>query len=163
MILVVMGVTGSGKTTVGTLLAGALQCDFLDADSLHPAASVDRMQRGIPLSDADRGPWLAAVHARMLHAVGSGRTLVVACSALTRASRRVLSDGVPIRWIYLTGPEALIRARLDRRVGHFATAQLLASQLDALEEPGDAIVADISQPPDAIVHDILAALRPARR
>ena len=162
MIVVVMGVAGSGKTTVGTRLAEALPCDFLDADSLHSAASVDRMQRGIPLTDDDRGRWLEAIHARMLDAVREGRRLVVACSALTRAHRRVLGDGVPITWVYLKGSEEVIRARLERRAGHFAKADLLASQLDTLEEPADAIVADISRPLDAIVHDILGAL-PARR
>ena len=158
-----MGVAGSGKTTIGTRLAGALQCAFLDADSLHSAQSVDRMRRGIPLTDADRTPWLVAIHARMLDALRSGRPLVVACSALTWAARRVLAADVPITWVYLKGSEDLIRARLARREGHFARAELLTSQLEALEEPADAIVADISRHPDAIVHDILAALRLASR
>ena len=159
MILVVMGVAGSGKSTVGTLLADALGCSFLDGDSLHSPASVERMRLGVPLSDDERAPWLGAIRARMVEASVRGEPLVVACSALREVHRRYLSDGLPVTWVHLDGPEHLIRERLRRRTGHFFKADLLPSQLDALEVPADAIVADIALPPERIVEEILSKLR----
>ena len=159
MVIVVMGVAGSGKTTIGAMLAEALGCRFLDGDSLHSDASLRKMARGIPLTDADRAPWLAAIHAQLAAAAERGEDLVTACSSLKRSYREVLSEGVAVTWVYLTGPTHLLRTRLQGRQGHLVTADLLPSQLDALEEPPDAIVADISQPPEAIVRDILAEVR----
>jgi 6-phosphogluconolactonase len=159
MIVVIMGVSGSGKTTIGTSLAEALSCPFLDADVLHPEANVEAMKDGRSLTDADRAPWLAAVHYRLLDAFHRGDNLVVACSALKHSYRRVLSRGVAIAWVYLKGDPRLIRRRLERRTTHFVKSDLLASQFHALEEPRDAIVVDVSPPPDAIVQDILAKLR----
>ena len=157
-IVVVMGVAGSGKTTVGTMLADAMHCAFLEGDSLHPAANVEEMSHGIPLTDADRAPWLAAIHARLLEAVTSGRSLVVGCSALKQSYRTVLANGIPITWVYLKGSAALIRSRLQHRTGHYMKADMLASQFEALEEPSDALVVDVSQTPSAIVEQILAEL-----
>jgi 6-phosphogluconolactonase len=133
MIVVVMGVSGSGKTTIGTLLAEALRCAFLDADSLHSDANVGALHEGRPLTDADRAPWLDAVHARLLDASHRGDSLVVACSALKESYRRVLSRGVSVTWVSLRG--------------------------DALDEPSETIVPDVSPPPAAIVQEILSALR----
>ena len=158
MIVVVMGVAGSGKTTIGTLLAESLGCEFLDADSLHTLASIDQMSRGVPLSDVERGPWLAAIRVRLVEAAGRGQSLIVACSALTQAYRDYLADGLLIDWVYLRGSENLIRARLERRAGHFAKAELLASQVETLEEPASAIVADITMPPHDVVREILSRL-----
>ena len=158
-IVVVMGVAGSGKTTVGTLLADAMHCAFLEGDSLHPAANVEKMRHGIPLTDSDRAPWLAAIHARMLDAFRRGESLVVGCSALKQSYRAVLADAIPTTWIYLKGSVALIRSRLQHRTGHYMKANMLASQFEALEEPADALVVDVSRPPAAIVEQILAALR----
>jgi gluconokinase len=158
-IVVVMGVAGSGKTTVGTMLADAMQCAFLDADSLHTAANVAEMSRGMPLTDADRAPWLAAIHARLLDSFSRGEPLVVACSALKQAYRMVLADGVPITWVYLKGPVALIQSRLQQRTGHYMQSAMLASQLDSLEEPSDALNVDISLPPATIVAQLMARLR----
>ncbi len=158
MIVVVIGVAGSGKTTIGTKLAGALRCPFLDGDSLHSAANVEKMSQGIPLTDADRAPWLSAIHARMLEVFSHGQSLVVGCSALKRSYRTVLGEGLSIMWVYLKGSPQLIRSRLVHRTNHFMKADLLASQFDVLEEPSDAIVVDISQPPDAIVEQIVAGL-----
>lgn len=158
MLIIVMGVAGSGKTTVAARLAEALRCPFLEGDALHSATSVEKMSRGIPLTDADRAPWLEAVHARLLEAFRRGQSLVVSCSALRRSSRTVLAEGIPVTWVYLTGPAELIRSRLQDRTGHYMGPEMLASQLEALEEPFEAIAADISQPPDAIVERILAAL-----
>ena len=163
MIVVVMGVAGSGKTTVGALLAEALSCPFLDGDSLHPGANVEKMTRGTPLTTTDRAPWLEAIHARLLDACSRGQSLVAACSALQQSSRTILARGVPISWVYLTGSLDLIRARLQQRTGHFMKEDMLASQVAALEEPSDAIVADISQSPRALVEQVLIALGRKRR
>ena len=159
MIVVVMGVAGSGKSTIGPLLAGAMGCPFIDGDDLHSAAAIDKMARGIPLTDADRAPWLAALHHRIAGAHERNHSLVVACSALSRRHRAILAGTVPVRWVHLQGSVSLLRSRLERRSGHFMKPEMLASQLDALEEPADAIVADISQPPAAIVEAVTAELK----
>ena len=158
MLVIVMGVAGSGKTTVGTMLAQAMHCPFLEGDSLHSAANVQKMAAGIPLTDADRRPWLAAIHRRLLDAFRCRERLVVSCSALTRASRAILAEGIPVKWVYLKGDPALIRSRLQQRTGHYMTADMLASQFAALEEPLGAIVADVSQSPGDIVRQVLAQL-----
>ena len=155
----VMGVSGSGKTTVGTRLADAMHCAYLEGDALHSPANVEKMSHGIPLTDADRAPWLAAIHARLLDSFRQGESLVVGCSALKRSYRSVLADGIPITWVYLKGSAALIRSRLQRRSGHYMKADMLASQFEALEEPSDALIVDVSQSPPAIVEQILAELR----
>jgi gluconokinase len=159
MIVVLMGVAGSGKSTIGPMLAAALGCPFLEGDSLHDPANVEKMSRGIPLTDADRQPWLAAIHARLRDAFTRGEDLVAACSALTQASRSVLGAGIPIAWVYLKGSPEVLQSRLEHRTGHYMKAGMLASQLEALEEPSDAIVADISQAPADIVQHILTELR----
>jgi len=158
MIVVVMGVAGSGKTTVATMLADAMRCPFLEGDSLHPASNVEKMSRGIPLTNADRAPSLAAIRPRLPDAFERQQSLVVACSALTQSSRTILAEGIPINWVYLKGDTTLIRSRLQHRPGHFMKAEMLASQLKALEEPTDAITADVSMPPSAIVDGVLAEL-----
>ena len=162
MIIVVMGVSGAGKTTVGSLLADALQCEYLDADALHSAENIAAMARGEPLDDSDRAPWLVAVHARISEAHGRGQTLVVGCSALRRSYRETLAEGVPVIWVYLRGAPELIRERLDRRAGHFADERILDSQLATLEEPRDAIVVDIALPPAAIVEQVLVRVSGSR-
>ena len=159
MIIVVMGVAGSGKTTVGTKLAAALHCAFLEGDDLHSQANVEKMSRGVPLTDADRAPWLDAIHGRMCDAFTAGQSLVVACSALERSYRARLAEGLPVTWVYLKGSADLIRSRLQHRTHHFMKANMLASQFEALEEPSDALIVDVSQSPAAIVEQILAELR----
>ncbi len=159
MIVVVMGVAGAGKTTVGRLLAQALGCPFLDGDALHPAANIEKMSAGIALSDADRAPWLAAVRARLEAAFERGENLVVACSALKQQYRDLLAAKVPVVWVYLKGTEELIRRRLQQRREHYMKAQMLPSQLAILEEPADAIVADVSASLREIAQEILRALR----
>lgn len=157
-IIVVMGVSGSGKTTIGGRLAEALDWPFLDADTLHSDANIESMRQGIALTDEARAPWLAAVRARILDAHRHGRPLVVACSALKTAYRDAMAEGVEVTWVYLTGPPDLIRDRLEHRPGHFMKARLLDSQYAALEEPSDAIVVDVTNRPGGIVRDVLAAL-----
>ena len=159
MIIVIIGVAGSGKTTIGTMLADAMNCPFLDGDSLHSKENIAKMSHGIPLTDADRAPWLAAIHARILNRFERGQDVVVGCSALKQRYRMVLADGVPITWVYLKGPFELIRTRLKHRPGHFMKADMLTSQFDALEEPSDALVVDVSAAPRVIVQRILSQLR----
>jgi gluconokinase len=158
MIVLVMGVAGSGKTTVGRLLAESAGFAFLDADDLHSAANIAKMSAGLPLTDSDRAPWLAAVRERLVNAANRQDDLVVACSALKRAYRTFLGRDVPVIWTFLKGDPDLFRDRLRQRTGHFMSAHMLSSQLEALEEPTDAIVVDAAQPPQAIVREILAQL-----
>jgi gluconokinase len=159
VIIVVFGVAGSGKTTVGTMLAEAMKCPFLEGDSLHPKENIDKMSHGIPLTDVDRGPWLSAIHARILDYFERGQDLVVGCSALKQEYRQVLGKRIPITWVYLKGSPGLIRSRLSHRPNHFMKLDLLASQFDALEEPDDALVVDVSAPPSVMVEHILSQLR----
>ena len=149
-----MGVAGSGKTTIGSMLAERLGCAFLDSDLLHSKESVESMSRGVALTDEARAPWLAAIRERIADAANRGESLVVACSALKQKYRDVLAADVPITWIYLSGPEELIRERLEHRTNHFAKTGLLSTQLEVLEEPGDAIVVDISKAPATIVEEL---------
>jgi gluconokinase len=159
MIIVVMGVSASGKTTIGTMLAEALQCAFLEGDALHPAANIEKMSRGIPLTDADREPWLAAIHARIAAAEQRGHCLVVACSALKQRYRDFLNRGTHIVWVYLKGAEELIAARIAHRHEHYMKPGMLPSQFADLEEPGDALAVDISLTPQAILQQLLPVLR----
>jgi gluconokinase len=159
MIVVVMGVTGAGKTTVGRLLARALGCDFLDADDYHPAANVAKMRAGQPLTDDDRAPWLARLNEVLGAYAARSAGVVLACSALKAAYRDRLLAGLPeSRLVYLRGTKALIAARLEARRGHYMNPALLDSQFAALEEPDAAIVADIGAAPEAIAAAILAQL-----
>lgn len=161
MVVIVMGVTGSGKTTVGERLASELAWPFYDADSFHPPENVARMSRGIPLTDADREPWLAAIRARIDEVVAAGGSAVIGCSALKHAYRRVLGEGQPsVRFVYLRGDEALIGERLRHRVGHFMNPQLLGSQFDTLEEPppAAALRIEIALPLAAQIRSIVRGL-----
>src|SRR5579864_1706069 len=158
-IVVVMGVAGSGKTTIGVMLAEALKCPFLEGDALHPPANIEKMSHGIPLTDADRAPWLAAIHARILAAQEQGQCLVAACSALKQEYRDFLDRGTHIIWVYLKGSPELIAARIAHRSEHYMKAGMLPSQFADLEEPGDALVVDITPPPQTIVQQLLPALR----
>ena len=161
MVIVLMGVSGSGKTSVGVLLARALGGEFVEGDDYHPPANVAKMRQGIPLDDADRRPWLETLAAEIGRWLEAGRTVVLACSALKRSYRAILRGGRPgVRFIYLKGNVALIRARLAKRRGHYMPASLLDSQLATLEEPLDAIVADIDATPEQIAAEIQAALAP---
>ena len=159
MIVIVMGVAGSGKTTIGTLLAKALGCPFLEGDSLHPPTNIEKMSHGIPLTDADRAPWLAAIRDRIVAAQERGQCLVVACSALKQQYRDCLNRGTQIVWVYLKGGEDLIAARIAHRREHYMKPGMLPSQFADLEEPADALVADISAPPEIILQKLLPELR----
>jgi gluconokinase len=158
MILLVMGVTGSGKTTVANLLADRLGWQFLEADDFHSPANKQKMHAGIPLTNEDRIPWLQSIHQELLRQHKQGSNIVLACSALKAEYRRVLEAGLPLKVIYLRGGYELIRARLHARHGHFAGEAILADQFANLEEPHDAIAVNVEAPPEQIVNEIIAAL-----
>lgn len=154
MIVIVMGVVGSGKTTVGQSLARALGWEFADADDFHPPANVEKIRCGHPLTDADRAPWLERLRAAIAQWIVEKRNVVLACSALKKSYRRILETGPEVRFVYLKGGAALIAERLRSRHGHFADEKILASQLADLEEPEGALTVDISSPPAQIVDAI---------
>jgi carbohydrate kinase (thermoresistant glucokinase family) len=161
-VVVVMGVSGSGKSTIGTLLAGRLQWEFQDGDWFHPAANVDKMHKGIPLTDEDRWPWLASIAAWIDQTREAGRHAVIACSVLKRRYRAaVIGKRADVRLVYLKGDEELIARRLATRHEHFMPPSLLHSQFVALEEPApeeDPIIVSIAPRPNEIVAQILSAL-----
>jgi len=160
--IVVMGVAGAGKTTVGERLAEALGVEFLEGDRFHAPASVAKMRRGEALGDADRWPWLDRIAAELARLDREGRGAVVACSALKRAYRDRLRHGCPgVRFVFLAGSEALIRGRLEQRRGHFMPSALLSSQFAALEPPSPeegAVTVDVSAAPSEVVARAVAAL-----
>jgi gluconokinase len=162
MIVVMAGVSGSGKTTIGTLLATRLGWTFEDGDALHPPANIAKMRAGVPLTDADRRPWLAALGAWMDQRIESGRPAVVACSALKRAYRDRLCQGRPqVRVVMLDVDEATLAARLTARHGHFFPPKLLASQLAELEPPGPgepALLVPASGAPEEVTAQIIKRL-----
>jgi gluconokinase len=161
MILVLMGVSGCGKTTIGEKVAQGLACEYLDADSFHSQANIDKMHRGIPLNDEDRAPWLAAIRREIEACHRDGRTHVFGCSALRQRYRDVLSDQGRDRqliFVYLDGSYELIHDRLAARTDHFFDARLLRSQFDALEVPINAIAVSIDQSVGQIVDEILRRL-----
>jgi gluconokinase len=162
-VLIVMGVSGSGKSTIGTLLAMRLHWEFEDADWFHPAANVEKMHSGIPLTDEDRGPWLKAIAEWIDTARVAGRHAVIACSALKRRYRDVLiGERKDVRLVYLKGDEALIARRFATRHEHFMPVSLLHSQFIALEEPGadeNPLTVSIEPPPREVVSRILSVLK----
>jgi len=158
MIAIVMGVSGSGKTTVGVLLAAQMGCEFADADDYHPSANVAKMRAGTPLNDADRAPWLDVLRELIREHLEANQHLVLACSALKAAYREHLEVSADVKVIYLKGDYAIIAERLRNRHGHYMPPRLLDSQFDALEEPRDALIVDAAQSPEAIVVQIKHAL-----
>lgn len=155
-----MGVSGAGKTTVGRLLAARTGWTFQDADDYHGAGNVEKMRRGVPLTDTDRIPWLERLRRDVVApSLGNGEPTILACSALKRSYLELLGAGDPrVRVIHLQGDYRLIRERMQRRAGHFMGADLLESQFQALEAPANALVVDISYPPETIVDKIMQTL-----
>ena len=151
MIVIIMGTTGAGKTTIGTMLATQLNWQFADADTFHPPANIEKMSHGIPLTDADRAPWLEAMRKAILEWIAAGKNVVLACSALKRAYRDKLRPNPEVKIVYLKGDYALFAERIRHRHGHFAGEQILAGQFADLEEPDDAITVDAAKSPDEIV------------
>jgi gluconokinase len=161
MVIILMGVAGSGKTTVGQLLARRLGWIFYDGDDFHPASNREKMKRGVPLDETDRRPWLLAIRQLIIDLLNANRNAVVACSALKRSYRQLLAgDGAEVKFVYLQGSPAEIAERLSNRRGHFFDPALLQSQFADLEEPDGALKVDISLRPEQIVDTIIAALAP---
>jgi carbohydrate kinase (thermoresistant glucokinase family) len=162
MIILVMGVSGSGKSTIGLALAAALGWRYLDADDFHPPENVAKMAAGVPLDDADRAPWLEKMNQALVAIDSQGASAVLGCSALKETYRKKLRAGLTgLAVVYLRGDAALIRERVGARQHRYMPASLLDSQFAALEAPADAIAVDVAQPVEDSVAEILARL-PAR-
>jgi len=161
MVIIIMGVSGSGKTTVGQALAETLRWGFSDADDFHSPANVEKMKNGIPLTDEDREPWLRSIRAAIEQWKRDEPGHVLACSALKGSYREILGQNDPeVKFVYLQGGFDLICQRLKERTSHFFNPALLRSQFDALENPKDALVVDVSKEPQEIISAILVAIKP---
>lgn len=159
MIIVVMGVAGSGKSTIAKTLARKLKIDFVDADQFHSPENVQKMSAGVALSDEDRRPWLNALSQAIKSWIDQGKSVALACSALKRKYRDILNvDPANMRFVYLKGSESLFASRLARRKNHFMKSGMLQSQLATLEEPGpdEAIICDAHQSVIEIVMQIIS-------
>jgi gluconokinase len=154
-----MGVSGSGKTTIGQLLAESLHWEFRDADSFHSPENVEKMRHGIPLNDLDRMPWLLAMQQAIQDWLQENKNVVLACSALKDSYRQYLLIGNEgVKLVYLKGSFELIQERLQERHNHFMSEKLLKSQFDTLEEPAEGILVDVFESPEEIVQNIITAL-----
>jgi gluconokinase len=158
VVILLMGVSGAGKTTVGQLLASELGWLFADADDYHSPENVEKMRNGIPLTDADRAPWLETLRTLIANWIAPGKNMVLACSALKQAYRERLQVSPEVQVVYLKGTPQTLRQRLHARTGHFMTERMLDSQLAALEAPEDAVAVDADRSPAEIVTEIRAGL-----
>ncbi|BAB74785.1 gluconokinase [Anabaena sp. FACHB-709] len=159
MIIIIMGVSGSGKTTIGQMLAESLHWEFHDADSFHSPDNIEKMRRGIPLDDNDRIPWLQSLQTAIINWLQDNRNVVLACSALKASYRQFLVLDSDIKLVYLQGTFELIQTRLQKRENHFMNRELLTSQFASLEEPDNVILVDISQSPQVIVQAIRTMIK----
>jgi len=159
--LIIMGVSGSGKTTIGRQLSERLSWEYYDADDFHPPANITKMASGVPLSDADREPWLDSLRDLIAACKQGNRPGVLACSALKQTYRDHLvgADG-DVQIVYLKGSFDQIWARMRLRTNHYMKPNMLKSQFEALEEPADALVVDIGKEPGEICDEILSKIRP---
>lgn len=156
MVLIIMGVAGAGKTTVGGVLARKLGWNFYDADDFHPKENIEKINKGIPLTDEDRLPWLMAIR---YFIEGMNEPAVIACSALKQTYRDYLKEGnKEVEFVYLKGSVDLIRHRLEERKGHFAGIEILGGQFEALEEPENVLTESVDQDPESIAEDIIGKL-----
>ncbi|MCF2150611.1 gluconokinase [Desmonostoc muscorum LEGE 12446] len=159
MIIIMMGVSGAGKTTIGKLLADSLNWEFSDADAFHSLENVEKMRCGIPLTEADRTPWLQDLQAAIKNWLQENKNMVLACSALKESYRQFLVvDSERIKLVYLKGSYELIQQRLQERHNHYMSEKLLNSQFNTLEEPSDTLYIDVIETPQVIVQDIRTAL-----
>ncbi|MEL6440893.1 MAG: gluconokinase [Cyanobacteria bacterium J06621_8] len=157
MFYIIMGVSGTGKSTVGKLLSDRTGWTFYDADDFHPPANIDKMRRGIPLTDGDRLPWLEKLQELISNTLNQQQQGILACSALKSNYRQILRNNQSqVVFVYLRGSYDCIQSRLEQRTGHFMPPGLLRSQFDVLEEPENALVVDISLSPQSIVDEILS-------
>jgi gluconokinase len=161
VIVIVFGVSGAGKTTVGKLLARELDGNFIEADDFHPAANIEKMRSGHPLTDEDRWPWLERLRKQIEESLATGENAVLACSALKRAYRDCLRVNKSVKFVFLHGDYALIEKQLRSRHGHFMNAALLQSQFDDLEEPQpdeNVVTVELGPSPEEIVEEIKTKL-----
>lgn len=159
LVVVIMGVSGSGKTAVGEVLAQRLGARFVDADDYHPPANVEKMRAGVPLDDDDRAPWLERLNAVLRHAAARELPVVLACSALRERYRTALEDRLAqVHWVHLSGSRELIAARVAQRQHRYMPASLLDSQFAALEPPGRAIVVDVRGSVQDVADQALAGI-----
>ena len=158
MVVVIMGVSGVGKTTIGQALAQELHWRFADADDFHPAANVAKMRDGIPLGDADREPWLQSLHDAIAGWIARQQSVVLACSALKQSYRQKLLEGPEVKLVFLHADFSCIAKRLAERRGHYMNPALLKSQFDTLEVPREAISVDVGGPVSDAVATVRAAL-----
>ncbi|HEX9665952.1 MAG TPA: gluconokinase [Thermodesulfobacteriota bacterium] len=159
MVIIIMGVEGTGKTTIGKMLAEKLGWKFYDADDYHPVANIEKMRNGIPLDDEERRPWLNEIRNLINSSLNGNEPSIIACSALKNSYREFLKQSKEqIIFVYLKGDKNTISKRLASRKGHFAGTQLLESQLRTLEEPEGVITADISKRPEVIADSIIEKL-----
>jgi gluconokinase len=158
MIIILMGVSGVGKTTIGRALAQELQWHFAEGDDYHSAANKAKMHAGIPLTDEDRAPWLQSLRSAITGWLAAGENVVLACSALKASYREILQVSPEVKFVYLRGSYELIAQRLASRHGHYMNADLLGGQFETLEEPEDAVTIDVGPPVPQIVKEIRAAL-----
>lgn len=155
MIIVIMGIAGSGKTTVGELLAEKLHWPFYDADDFHPKSNIDKMRKGFPLKDDDRWPWLQILKNNMAEWNRAGNA-ILACSALKEAYREILNEKVnDVKWVLLNGSRQIVEERITKRAGHFMKAGLIDSQLQILEIPEYALILDVNQSPEELTGSII--------
>ena len=159
MIIILMGVAGSGKTTIGSLLAQELNWDFYDADDLHSESNRDKMSQGIPLTDEDRAGWLLVLRDLLIRNDEAGRSTILACSALKESYRELLKINKNVKFVHLQGTYEQIEERLKNRAGHYMSAKMLASQFEILEEPKNVLVMDITNSPREIVTLIRKGLK----
>lgn len=163
MFFIIMGVSGSGKTTVGELLAQRLGCRFYDGDDFHPPENIAKMATGIPLNDDDRRGWLVALADLIRQGLAHGETGVIACSALKEAYRAVLRvDPKQVQFVYLKGDYDTIWARMQGRTGHYMKPGMLQSQFETLQEPIDALDVDVNLAPERIVDQVIAHFMPTK-
>ena len=157
-IIIIMGVAGCGKSTIGSMLAHGLGWDFYDADDLHSESNRVKMAQNIPLTDEDRAGWLDSLRSLIGQNIQNEKSIVLACSALKKSYRDILMINEQVKFVYLRGTYEQIEARLLQRSGHFMSAKMLASQFDILEEPQDAVTIDISHTPQEIISTIRKGL-----
>lgn len=158
MVLIIMGVSGCGKTTIGKMLSAKLNWKYFEGDEYHPAENIEKMKNGIPLDDSDRKPWLLKLRSIIQDALDQKINIVLTCSSLKESYRKILRINNEVKFVYLKGSYSLIEKRMKERTDHFMKPGMLQSQFDALEEPTDAIIVDIDNSSENILSQILNKL-----
>ncbi|MEM6766160.1 MAG: gluconokinase, GntK/IdnK-type [Bacteroidota bacterium] len=156
-VCIIMGVSGSGKTTIGAAVSAKMDWSFVEADDYHPKENIDKMSQGMPLTDEDRWPWLSAIHQAIQDHLANNRSVVVVCSALKESYRKVIQGELDAQWFYLKGTYELIYQRMQARA-HFMKPEMLKSQFETLQEPTDAFILDIHHPKEYLIKEVVQSL-----